>query len=148
MFQRFVGDALAMIEPLKTAAVQVSIEELVRILLTNLEAFLRKDDDLYLRCARHATQLDARNNLEPAYRLLTDIVVQHALGNPETRNIRDLQTFAWIFVNGGIALIVRHLTDPDPPITFEQLGNGLANMVGHYVRQENRLAAESKRKGR
>lgn len=146
MYERFIHDALAMIEPLTPSIVQMSIEDLIRALLKNLEAFLLDNDQLYLSCARYAMQVDVKGLLEPASKMLTEIVTRHALNNPETMRIRDLPALAYIFVNGGIALVVRHLTDPKPSISFEQLANGLAHMVGHYVAAENRLAEEERLK--
>jgi hypothetical protein len=32
--------------------------------------------------------------------------------------------------------VLRQLSDPHPPISFEELTEGLARMVGHYVKQE------------
>ncbi len=43
---------------------------------------------------------------------------------------------SYIFINGGIFTVLRHLSDPDPPITFEELSGGLARMVSHYVARE------------
>lgn len=139
MYERFVSDAVSMLQPQLPSIVQMSIQDLVRTLLRHLEVFLLKDDELYLRCARYVARVDIKRYLEPAAKLLMEMVTRHALNNEETRKIRDLQTLVYIFVNGGIALVVQHLTDPNPPISFEQLSNGLANMVGHYVAEENRV---------
>lgn len=140
MYQRFVADALMLIEPLAPQVVQMDIEDLIRALLAKLEALLKENDGLYLKCAQHSAHIEIKDYLEPAAKLLRELVIQHAISNPQTMHIRDLPTLVYIFVHGGIALIIRHLTDPNPPISFEQLSNGLAIMVGYYVKQENGLA--------
>lgn len=140
MYQRFVADALTLIEPLSPQLVQMDIEDLIRALLARFEMLLKENDGMYLKCAQHAAQVEIKQYLEPAAKLLRELVIQHAISNPQTMHVRDLPTLVYIFVHGGIALIIRHLTDPNPPISFEQLSNGLATMVGYYVRRENELA--------
>lgn len=143
MFQRLVDDALAMVEPLLPTIVQMSIQDMVRALLANFDRFMRDNDELYLKCARDATGVNEKYFLEPAARLLQNVVAQHALHHPETMRIRDLPTMAYLVVNGGLALVLRYYTDPHPPISFERFSEGLAQFVGHYVTQENLLATKS-----
>lgn len=140
MYQRFVADAMQLIEPLTRDVVQMSIEDLIRALLARFQELLQENDGRYLKCAQHAAQIEVKQYLEPAAKLLRELVIQHAISNPRTMHIRDLPTLVYIFVHGGIALIIRHLTDPNPPVSFEQLSNGLASMVGYYVERENALA--------
>ena len=45
------------------------------------------------------------------------------------------------FINGGIFALVQHLSNPNPPITFDELSEGLAAMVSHCVERELQLAA-------
>jgi hypothetical protein len=51
---------------------------------------------------------------------------------------------SYIFINAGIFSVVRHLSDPNPPISYAELTQGLADMVDHYVAQELLLTAPAK----
>jgi len=142
MLERFITDAMDVIEPMTSEVVQMPIEGLIRTLLARFHEFLLRDEGLYLKCAREGANHYNKELVEPAAKLLHAIVLQHALNHPEAMRIRDLQTMVYIFVNGGIGLLLRFLTDTNPPISFERFSEGLALMVGHFVAQENRLRAE------
>lgn len=143
MFERLVTDALAVIEPLLPTIVQMSIQDMIRALLANFDRLMRDNDELYLKCARDAVHVNTKSFLDPAVKLLQNVVTQHALHHPDTMRIRDLPTMAYLVVNGGLALVLRYYTDPNPPISFERFTEGLAQFVGHYVTQENLLATRA-----
>jgi hypothetical protein len=62
--------------------------------------------------------------------------------HPETLQIRNIPTMSYIMINGGIYSVIRHLCDPVPPISFDELAEGLANMVSHYTERELALVRE------
>ncbi|WP_162932565.1 TetR/AcrR family transcriptional regulator [Solimonas sp. K1W22B-7] len=148
MLERFVTEAMDVVEPMTSTVVQMSIEDLIRTLLARFHELLLRDDSLYLKCAREGADVYSKELLDPAARLLQAIVYQHALNHPDAVRIRDLQTMVYIFVNGGIGLLLRFLTDANPPISFERFSEGLAHMVGHFVVQETRLRAEQEAQAR
>ncbi len=139
MHQRFVAEVVGMIQPLMPELVRMSMAGAIRTLLLNFETFLRKNDERYLKCARNALQVEIKDYVEPITRLLTEMVMQHVMHHPEHMRLRNIATMTYIFINGGIYTVLRQLSEPNPPITFEQLSNGLADMVGHYVAQELEL---------
>ena len=49
----------------------------------------------------------------------------------------------YIFINGGIFAVVQHLSNPNPPITYDELSDGLAEMIAHYVERELQLTSGS-----
>lgn len=134
--QRFVAEVVEMIEPLVPTLARLSIHETVYTLLMAFSDFLRKNDERYLKCARHALQLDFKDYLEPITQILMQLVMQHVMHNPQSMRLRNISTMSYIFINGGIFAVVRHLSDRNPPMSFEELSHGLADMVGHYVDQE------------
>jgi AcrR family transcriptional regulator len=134
--QRFVDETVAMLKPLQQKLVRLPIDEAVYTLLMEFGELLRRNDELYLRCAREAIQSQFQHHLDRFNKALMDLVVQYGLHNPDNFRIRNLPTMAYIFINGGIFAVVRHLSDPNPPMDYEALARGLADMVGHYVKLE------------
>ena len=59
--------------------------------------------------------------------------------HPEQMRLRRIPTMSYIFINGGIFSVVQHLSNPNPPITYEELTEGLAEMVSHNVGREMQL---------
>lgn len=142
MNQRFVADVVAMLQPLIPELVRLSIGEAIKLMLKHFGEFLSKNDQRYLKCARQAMRVDIQDYMGPITKLLMEIVLQHVMHHPEHMRLRNIPSMSYIFINGGIFSVVRHLSDPNPPITYEELGQGLADMVDHYVQQELLLTAQ------
>ncbi len=136
MAERFVADTIALIQPLVPTLVRKPIREAVRELLQKFREFLQQNDARYLECARHAMTLGFEEHLEPLAKALQELVTQYLMHHPETLKIRNIPTMSYIMINGGIFAVVRHLSEPAPPISFDELVEGLADMIGHYTEQE------------
>ncbi|HEX6592061.1 MAG TPA: TetR/AcrR family transcriptional regulator [Moraxellaceae bacterium] len=136
MGERFVEETVGLIQPLLPQLVRLPIGEAVYRLLMEFGFLLRKNDERLLKCAREAIQHQFQHHLEKVTRLLQELVMQYAMNNPEMLRLPRMSTMSYIFINGGIFAVVRHLSDPNPPISYEELAQGLADMVDHYVKQE------------
>lgn len=134
--ERFVEETLAMLTPLMPSLVKLPVDKAVYTLLMEFGSLLRQNNALYLKCAREAIQTQFQDHLERFNKILMDLVMQYGLHNPQSFQISNLPTMAYIFINGGIFAVVRHLSDPNPPMNYEELARGLADTVGHYVKWE------------
>lgn len=143
MNQRFVEEVVAMIQPMMADLVRMKITEMIQTLLKSFEILLRRNDDRYLKCVRHAMRVDIKDYMGPITKILAELVMQHLMHHPENMRVRNIPTMTYIFINGGIFAVVRHLSDPNPPISFDELAQGLSDMVGHYVSQERQLMARA-----
>jgi hypothetical protein len=129
-----------MIQPLLPQLMRMDITEAVHTLLGQFSNFLRKDDERYLKCARQAIRVDIKGYLDPIVKILSELVMNHLMHHPENMRMRNIPAMSYIFINGGVFAVIRHLSDPNPPVSFEELTQGLADMVGHYVAYERLLA--------
>lgn len=136
MNQRFVAEVVATVQPLLPTLVRMPIDQAVYELLMAFGAFLRQNDERYLKFAREGIQAEFQRHLEPVIKLLMELVTHYIMHNPSSVQVRNVPTMAYIFINGGIFAVVRHLSDPNPPMSYEELSRGLADMVGHYAKQE------------
>lgn len=141
MNQRFVSDVVAMLQPLIPSLVRLPIGEAIKLMLGHFGDFLNRNNQRYLKCARQAMRVDIKDYMEPITRLLMDVVMQHVMHHPEHMRLRRIPAMSYIFINGGIFTVIRHLSEPAPPISYEELTEGLADMVDHYVAQELLLTA-------
>ena len=141
MTKQFVVEVVAMLQPLVPELARMSIGEAIKVMLQHFEVFLNRNDQRYLRCAREAMRVDIKDYMQPVPTVLTEIVMQHVLHHPEQMRIRSIPAMSYIFINGGIFAVVQHLSNPNPPITYEELTQGLADMVDHYVVREMQLTA-------
>jgi hypothetical protein len=81
--------------------------------------------------------------LEPVSRLLGDLIVQYLMQHPQYASMKRLAAMSNIFVNAGMFTVIRHQSDPHPPISYDELVDGLTHMVSHYVRMESQLARKA-----
>jgi len=140
MQARFVRDLIGVLQPLTPRIVRLPLTEAIPVLLYDVQALLLRDDQRYLRYAREVFNADVRFELNDVSRSLGDIVVQYLLHNPQYAGLQRLATMSYIFVNAGMYTVIRHMSDPNPPVTYDDLVDGLAHMVSHYVRMERQLA--------
>ncbi|MGB4344607.1 MAG: TetR/AcrR family transcriptional regulator [Moraxellaceae bacterium] len=119
MNQRFVSDVVAMLQPLIPSLVRLPIGEAIKLMLGQFGDFLNRNNQRYLKCARQAMRVDIKDYMEPITRLLMDVVMQHVMHHPEHMRLRRIPAMSYIFINGGIFTVIRHLTEPAPPISYE-----------------------------
>lgn len=67
--------------------------------------------------------------------------MRYLMQHPDYMRVPNIATMSYIMINGGIFIVLRHLSDPNPPVSFAELTDGLAGMVSHYSRNEVLLAA-------
>lgn len=139
MQERFVRDLVSALQPLTPKIVRTPLTQAIPTLLYEVQALLLRDDQRYLRYARVVFNADFRLDLTEISRLLGDIIVQYLLHNPQYARMQRFAAMSYIFVNAGMFTVIRHLSDPNPPITYDELVDGLAHMVSHYVRMEQQL---------
>lgn len=136
MHQHFVAEVVAMLRPLVPDIVRMPIGPAVKLMLDHFGEFLNRNDQRYLKCARQAMNVDIKDYMGPVAQVLTEISLQHVMHHPEHMRLRRIPAMLYIFINGGVFAVVRHLSDPNPPVSYDELAQGLADMVSHYVAQE------------
>ncbi|TAK87841.1 MAG: TetR/AcrR family transcriptional regulator [Aquabacterium sp.] len=140
MRDRFVRDLIGVLQPLTPRIVRLPLTEAIPTILYDVQALLLRDDQRYLKYAREVFNADVRFDLSDVSRSLGDIIVQFLLHNPQYAGMRRFAAMSYIFVNAGMFTVIRHMSDPNPPISYDELVDGLAHMVSHYVRMERQLA--------
>lgn len=136
MNQQLVAEVVAMLRPLVPDIVRMPIGPAVKLMLDHFGAFLNRNDQRYLKCARQAMNVDIKDYMGPVAQVLAEIAMQHVMHHPEHMRLRRIPAMLYIFINGGVFAVVRHLSDPNPPVSYDELAQGLADMVSHYVAQE------------
>lgn len=133
MQQRAVADAAAAIAPLLNEVVQMDIRMAVKTLFMRFEAFLQENDGRYLKYARNTLSASPGLQLDPLVHLLQELVLRYAMQHPQHLRLASIPVMSYILINGGIFIVLRHLSDPHPPISFAELADGLADMASRYA---------------
>ena len=136
MQQRMVSDAVAVITPLMNEVTRLDIYPAAKLLLVHMEAFLLRDDSRYLKYAQQALSVNLQLPLAPLIEVLRELILRYLMQHPDNLRMQNIPTMSYIMINGAIFIVLRHLSDPNPPISFTQLSDGLAGMVSAYAASE------------
>lgn len=133
MHERFIHDVVLLIQDTTPTIMHLPPDQGTRTLLTHFGALLQRDDGRYLKVARKLVGSDSLLYLDPIRQMLMQLVTAFIMNKPEYGAIKDLPTMAYIMVNTGIYMMLHHFSEPKPPISFEQLCDGLAGIVRRYI---------------
>jgi len=136
MNRKFSDDIVAEIRLMTPEVVKLEIREAIRLMISRFGGFLTRNDGRYLAVARQLIRTEPLDSIEPVSKALMDLLIQYLSNHPEYMKIRNIPTMAYILVNAGIFVVLRQLTSENPPVTYEQVGEGLAFLVSHYVETE------------
>lgn len=143
MHQRFLEDLVGALQPLTPRLARLPVTEAIPALLYAVQDFLQRDQQRYLLYARVVFNAEFKLELEPVSRLLGDLIVQYLMQHPQYASMKRLAAMSYIFVNAGMFTVIRHQSDPHPPISYDELVDGLTHMVSHYVRMESQLTRKA-----
>lgn len=141
MAEQLAGDVVAMIRASAPQAARLEMRPMVLLLARNFRDLLERDEGRYLRCARYVVQMDLQKQLARIDKALVELATQFVMHHPELMRLPRLSAMSYLFIHGGVAAVVRHLSDPHPPVSFEALAEGLALMVEHSLQGELRAVA-------
>ena len=140
IFQRLRDDTVRIIRELTPVMVKLPVREAIREMLVKVGEMLRRDNGNYLRCARQAMRSDIAIDREPIERELRDLALQYLLQHPAYLKTKSNPSISiYIFIHGGVHAFIHHMNERNPVISFEELIDGLANMIGHYLEREMQM---------
>jgi len=138
--KRFVSDTVDLIKPLIPELVRLDIREAIEKLLFSFRDFLEENNQLYLRCARHAFSMDMVIYQSPINSALMELFTQYLMHHPELLKLPNIPTVAYFYINGGIFTVVRHLSEDNPIQSFEELTTVFGDILASYVEKKVELA--------
>ncbi|WP_410211404.1 TetR/AcrR family transcriptional regulator [Aquirhabdus sp.] len=139
MERHFIDDILTMLNAITPELIQMDVRGATTQILNTFTEMLLKDDGRYLKYSRQAMHLldpHLSNYIKEIEKKLQEVIIQYVMHHPDLMRIRNIPTFSYMVINGGILIILRYLSDPTPSISFEQLIEGLGNMAVSYIASE------------
>lgn len=133
MHQRFIDDVLVMIREAMPDLMTRSPDAATLHLLQRFGELLTRNDERYLRVARQLVAHDSLRYIEPIRDLLMQVVTGFVMRWPQFAGRPDLPVMAYIMINAGIFTVLQQLSSPNPPISYDQLSQGLADIVRRYL---------------
>lgn len=136
MTEKLVADVIGAIRPLVPRLVKMDIDPAIKLMLHTLGELLQRNDGRYLQCARQSIQAQVKTDLHPIGGVLRELIMQYIMQHPRFMRLQNLPTMGYIFIHGGMFTLMHYLNDPNPPISYEALVDGLAQMVSHHAEYE------------
>ncbi len=141
MSEQLASDVVATIRASTPTAARLDVRSAVLVLARNFRELLERNDGRYLRCARYVVQMDIQKQLARIDKALLDLAMQFVMHHPELMRMKRLPAMSYLFIHGGVAAVVRYLSDPKPKLSFDDIAEGLALMVEHSLQGELRAAS-------
>jgi AcrR family transcriptional regulator len=138
MSRKLVDEVLSMIKPLIPKLTGMDIAPAIRTILHSFGELLQRNNGRYLQCVRHGIQSQVKTDLQPINRVLQDLMMQYVMQHPRYMTLDNLPAMGYIFIHTGIFTMIHYMCDPNPPISFDALVDGLATMVAHHADGELR----------
>lgn len=136
MTDKLVADVIGLIRPLIPQLIKMEIEPAIRLMLNTLGELLQRHNGRYLQCARAGIQAQIKADLKPIGNVLRELIMQYVMQHPRFMRLQNLPAMGYIFIHGGMFSLLHYLNDPNPPISYESLVDGLAQMVSHHAEYE------------
>lgn len=140
MAERLIGDIVAMIDEATPMIAGMALNDAVLDLMQRFRDLLERDDGRYLQGVGMLLQGELQTRNTTINAALNNLALQFVARHPQFSRIRDLPALGYLIINGGVSVVVRHLSEPNPPISFDQLAHALARMIDHYADGELRLS--------
>lgn len=140
LFNRLTADTARLIREESPALVRMEIRDAIRHILYRVSEMLLGGGGAYLRCAQHGLRSDGLIDRAPVQRALSELAMQYLMHHPQYLRARQTPAIIYVFIHGGMHAFIHHMNEKAPLITFEQLVDGLANMVGHFAERELQIA--------
>lgn len=141
MSERMIAETVDIIREMTPEMVQLEMREAIKLLLYRVGDMVRQRDGLYLKCAQHALRAEVSIDRSPVERALTELAMQYLMRHPQYLQARNTPVAIYIFIHGGMHAFIHHMNETKPAISYDQLIDGLANMVGHYAERELQMVA-------
>jgi len=133
MAEKFMTDVISMIQPVLPTLARLPADELIRTLMHHFRDLLDANNQRYRKCVRTSIHAQFHQYLEPVSRVMMDLVMHYLMANPKLMQAGKVQTMSYIFISSGIYCVVRHVSDPAPPISYDEMTEGVIDMVMSYL---------------
>jgi AcrR family transcriptional regulator len=141
MNRKMVEDVIDLIRPMVPQLVKLDIASAIKTMLHAFGELLQRHEGRYLHCARESIRAQMSTDLHPIGSVLRELIMQYIMQHPRFMRLPNVATMGYIFIHGGMFTLLHYLSDPNPPIAYEALVDGLAQMVAHHAEYELMLQA-------
>ncbi len=134
MYNNEVMELVQFISEITPEIVKLDTRSVIIELLQRFKVFMQREDELHLKLIQQSAGRNMNINVgsDPLNEVLSRLAIQYVMQNPEAARIKSISALSYVLIHGGIAVIVKHLADPNPPISFDELAETIGTIVESY----------------
>jgi AcrR family transcriptional regulator len=140
---QFARDVANMIRPMIPELVKMPPREVVLKMMFEFRELISRHNQRYLHYATGVAGRHSDAQAEPVRRALSELAMQYLAHNPHYTRVPNIPVKAYIMIQGGIATMIHQLSEENPIVSFDDLAEGLADMV-HYMIEGGLREADAK----
>jgi AcrR family transcriptional regulator len=132
MYEEVLSDTVNLVNELIPELVKLDTNAAITELLFRFRTFAKQDNELYLKVFQQSVGRDIKITSQPLEDILSKFVMQYILQHPEVSQIKNIPAISYILINGGIPVVLKHISDPNPAISFEELANTFGDILTSF----------------
>ena len=141
--QRYTQQIAEHIESQIPSIVRMPLRDAIIKVTNEAGNILAQNNNRILNGLRNSMGRSRGYPFKPMRVVLAKLSIQYFMQHPDLAHAKDLPTVGYITIYSGMYTLVHHLSDPNPPMSFEELTNGLADMISLYMGSKMPEAAQT-----
>ncbi|PAU51281.1 hypothetical protein BZL41_26770 [Pseudomonas sp. PIC25] len=133
LLDRMAFDITRLIDGRLPQLLEADARTAVKILITEVLAFIRRGDGRYRVLVRHWQQLQALHVVDRLERHLAETCRRYLLRHMHQFPLDNPTPMLFVMINATLMTLVRYLSLDEPPLSEEELVDGLADMLAAYL---------------
>lgn len=133
LLERMALDMTRLIDTRMTQLLAADVRTAVKMLLGEMLAFIRGGDGRYLEVVRHWQQLQTLQVVDRLEQHLSEVCRRYLLRHVREYPIENPIPVLFVIINGTLMTLVRYLALENPPLSEEELIDGLSEMLAAYL---------------
>ncbi|PTS82218.1 TetR/AcrR family transcriptional regulator [Pseudomonas sp. HMWF032] len=133
LLEKMALDITRLVDARMAQLLEADVRTAVRMLLSDVLAFILSGNGHYRVLVRHWQQLQALHVVDRLERHLSEICRRYLLRHIRQFPIDNPMPMLFVMINATLMTLVRHLALDAPPLSDQQLINELTNMLTAYL---------------
>lgn len=133
LLEQMALDITRLIDARMAQLLEADVRTAVRLLLSEVLAFIHSGNGRYRVLVRHWQQLQALHVVDRLERHLSEVCRRYLVRHIHQFPIDNPMPMLFVMINATLMTLVRHLALDDPPLSDQQLIDELSDMLTAYL---------------
>lgn len=140
VIEKHVNQIAANIEAQEREVVRMPLRQAIQKLLMDVRELLEANDQKILKGLSKTITQSGHYPFKPLRVVLAKLAMNYLMHHPQLMHTEKLQAASYVTVYGGMYTVMHYLTDPKPPISYEELIDTIAAMAEQFFLSQSQNA--------